>query len=170
MVQAIGYLAIKQGLVVLYRSIFDVVRDFLHDEALDGQEKVLARYLKPDLLIVDDMGMKNLPRRSGEILFEIIMRRYETRSTMMTSNRPLQDWGKLIGDVPSATAILDRFLHHASLLQITGRSYRLRNQQPPKEPQAGSKPANPPTGSTGKKKTKSARKNQRRRKARPCQS
>ncbi len=108
--QAIGYLAIKQGLVVLYRSIFDVVRDFLHDEILEGQEKMLARYLKPDLLIVDDMGMKQLPRRSGEILFEIIMRRYETRSTMMTSNRPLEDWGKLIGDVPSATAILDRFL------------------------------------------------------------
>lgn len=56
------------------------------------------------------------------------MRRYETRSTMMTSNRPLEDWGKLLGDVPSATAILDRFLHHAEILQITGRSYRLRNQ------------------------------------------
>jgi DNA replication protein DnaC len=74
------------------------------------------------------MGMKQLPKRSGEYLFEIIMRRYETRSTMMTSNRPLEDWGKLIGDVPSATAILDRFLHHAEIVQITGRSYRLRNQ------------------------------------------
>jgi hypothetical protein len=61
------------------------------------------------------------------------MRRYETRSTMMTSNRPLEDWGKLIGDVPSATAILDRFLHHAEILQITGKSYRLRNQARSKE-------------------------------------
>jgi hypothetical protein len=59
------------------------------------------------------------------------MRRYETRSTMMTSNRPLEDWGKLIGDVPSATAILDRFLHHAEIITITGRSYRLRNQSRP---------------------------------------
>jgi len=158
--QAIGYLAIKQGLLVLYRSIFDVVRDFLHDEAVEGQEKVLAGYLKPDLLIVDDMGMKQLPKRSGEYLFEIIMRRYETRSTMMTSNRPLEDWGKLIGDVPSATAILDRFLHHAEIVTITGKSYRLRgkledgstNSSPMAEgAEAKSKAAIPPTGSSGEK-------------------
>ena len=127
--QAIGYQAIKSGFVVLYRSIFDMVRDFLHDEAVDGHFQVMTRYLKPDLLIVDDMGMKQLPKRSGEYVFEIIMRRYEVRSTMMTSNRPLEDWGKLIGDVPSATAILDRFLHHAEIINITGKSYRLRNQE-----------------------------------------
>jgi DNA replication protein DnaC len=164
LVQALGYQAIKQGFVVLYRSIFDLVRDFLHDEAFDGQERVLNKYLKPDLLIVDDMGMKNLPKKSGEFLFEIIMRRYETRSTMMTSNRPLEDWGKLIGDVPSATAILDRFLHHAEIISISGRSYRLRNRaageparaadgdpssqeanEAPPDPTA--KPAIPPSGS-----------------------
>jgi DNA replication protein DnaC len=134
LVQALGYEAIKQGFVVLYRSIFDLVRDFLQDEAFAGQDKVLARYLKPDLLIIDDMGMKQLPKHSGEYLFEIIMRRYETRSTIMTSNRPLEDWGKLVGDVPSATAILDRFLHHAELISIAGRSYRLRNQDASAEP------------------------------------
>jgi DNA replication protein DnaC len=131
LVQAIGYQAIKSGFVVLYRSIFDVVRDFLHDEALGQEDKILTKYLKPDLLIIDDMGMKQLPQRSGEYLFEIIMRRYETRSTMMTSNRPLEDWGKLMGDVPAATAILDRFLHHAEIIQITGKSYRLRNRAQP---------------------------------------
>jgi len=128
--QAIGYQAIKAGFLVLYRSIFDVVRDFLHDEVLGEEDKLLAKYLKPDLLIIDDMGMKQLPRRSGECLFEIVMRRYETLSTMMTSNRPLEDWGKLLGDVPSpgAPGILDRFLHHAEIVTITGKSYRLRNQ------------------------------------------
>lgn len=152
LVQAIGYQAIKQGHVVLYRSIFDVVRDFLHEEAL-ADEKLLGKYLKPDLLIVDDMGMKQLPKRSGEYLFEIILRRYETRSTMMTSNRPLQDWGKLVGDVPSATAILDRFLHHAEIVSITGKSYRLRNQagngdaKDGAEPADESKPAISPAGS-----------------------
>jgi len=128
LVQAIGLQAIKAGYVVLYRSIFDVVRDFLHDEATGGNDKVLLKYLKPDLLIIDDMGIKQLPKRSGEYLFEIILRRYETRSTMMTSNRPLEDWGKLLGDVPSATAILDRFLHHTEILSITGRSYRLKDR------------------------------------------
>jgi hypothetical protein len=73
------------------------------------------------------MGMKQLPRRSGECLLEIIMRRHENRSTMMTSNRPLEDWAKLIGDAPAATAILDRFLQHATIINITGKSYRLRH-------------------------------------------
>ena len=122
-----------------YRSVFDVPRDFLHEEAFAGADKVLAQYLKPDLLIIDDMGMKQLPKRSGEYLFEIIMRRYETKSTMMTSNRPLEDWGKLIGDVPSATAILDRFLHHAEIITITGRSYRLKDRAA--QPRVGKNPS-----------------------------
>ena len=111
-----------------YRSIFDLVRDLMCDETFEGQDKVMAKYLKADLLIIDDMGIKQLPKRSGEYLFEIIMRRYEVKSTIMTSNRPLEEWGKLIGDVPSATAILDRFLHHAEIITITGRSYRLKDR------------------------------------------
>jgi DNA replication protein DnaC len=144
LVQALGYQLLKVGFTVLYRSIFDLVRDFLHDEALGGEDKIMARYLKPDVLIIDDMGMKQLPKRSGEYLFEIILRRYETCSTMMTSNRPLDDWGKLLGDVPSATAILDRFLHHAEIIRITGKSYRLRNQN-----QNHQKESEPATGCDG---------------------
>ncbi len=139
LVQALGYQAIKSGFTVLYRSIFDVVRDFLHDEALGGQDKVLLRYIKPDLLAIDDMGMKQLPKRSGEYLFEIIMRRYQVRSTIMTSNRPLEDWGKLIGDVPAATAILDRFLHNADVISITGKSYRLKDRATKKAEDAGAR-------------------------------
>ena len=70
------------------------------------------------------MGLKQLPKYSGEYLLEVVMRRYENRSTIMTSNRPLEDWGKLLSDVPTAGAILDRFLHHAITIAITGRSYR----------------------------------------------
>ncbi len=152
MVQAIGYQAIKAGYTVYYRSIFDLVRDFLHDEVLGQEDKILNKYLKPELLIIDDMGMKQLPRRSGECLFEVVMRRYETRSTMMTSNRPLEDWGKLLGDAPGASAILDRFLHHAELVQMTGRSYRLRHHSASTSEEAqDSKPANAPSGSAAKR-------------------
>ncbi len=125
LVQAIGRQLIHAGFTVFYRSIFDAVRDFLHDEAFEGHDRIMAKYLKPDLLILDDMGLKQLPKRSGEYLFEIIMRRHQLRATMMTSNRPLEDWGKLIGDVPAATAILDRLLANAEIVEITGKSYRL---------------------------------------------
>jgi DNA replication protein DnaC len=169
LVQAIGYQLVKLGYIVFYRSIFDVVRDFLHDEAMDGHERVMARYLKPDLLIIDDFGMKQLPKRSGEFLFEIVMRRYETRSTIMTTNRPVEDWGKLLGDVPTATAILDRFLHHAEIINFAGDSFRLSDRQrideAPNEAKAptgsqaaknNSKRAKAPTGSTAEKKQRKA--------------
>jgi DNA replication protein DnaC len=138
--QAIGHHLIRSGHTVLYRSIFDTVRDFLHDEAFDGHEKVMARYLKPDVLIIDDMGMKSLPKRSGEYLFEIIMRRHEVCPTIMTTNRPIEDWSKLIGDIPSATAILDRFLQDAEIITITGKSYRLKGSATKKKPTDTSEP------------------------------
>lgn len=127
--QAIGHSLIKLGKTVLYRSIFDILADLSHHpDNPQRHQKILNNYLRCDLLIIDDMGIKQLPPKSGEHLFEIIMRRYELRSTLMTSNRPLEEWGKLLGDVPAATAILDRFLHHAEILQITGRSYRLKDR------------------------------------------
>jgi DNA replication protein DnaC len=124
--QAIGLEALKAGFVVLYRSIFDLVRELLTQETLSAEARMLNKYLKPDLLIIDDMGLKVLPPKSGEILLEIIMRRYENRSTIMTSNRPIEDWGKLLSDVPAASAILDRLLHHVEVIAISGRSYRIQ--------------------------------------------
>jgi DNA replication protein DnaC len=129
--QAIGREVLKAGSLVLYRSIFDLVRELLTQETQVAEGRLLKKYLKPDLLIIDDMGLKILPPKSGEILLEIIMRRYENRSTMMTSNRPIEEWGKLLSDVPAASAILDRLLHHAEIIPINGRSYRL--QKKPKQ-------------------------------------
>jgi len=128
LVQAIGHQAARTGFTVLYRSIFDVITDLIQAENFGTGSKTMNRYLNVDLLIIDDMGIKRLPKQSGEYLFEIIMRRYELRSTVMTSNRPLEEWGQLIGDVPTATAILDRVLHRAEIIQITGKSYRLKDR------------------------------------------
>ena len=101
------------------------MRDLAGSEGGAEESRLLARYLKPDLLIIDDMGLKTLPSRSGELLLEIILRRHEVRSTIMTSNRPVDEWGKLLGDVPAAGAILDRLLHRAEVIAIHGRSHRL---------------------------------------------
>jgi len=123
--QSLGREAIRLGHSVYYRSIFDLVRDLAASEGGAEESRLLARYLKPDLVIIDDMGLKSLPPRSGELLLEIILRRHEVRSTIMTSNRPVDEWGKLLGDVPAAGAILDRLLHRAEVIAIHGRSYRL---------------------------------------------
>jgi DNA replication protein DnaC len=125
--QAVGYEAIMMNFQMLYRSIFDLVRNFKKGEAFSQQNRTLRRYLNPELLIIDDFGLKQLPQNSGAHLFEVIMRRYENRSTITTSNRPLEEWGKLLGDVPTAGAILDPFLRHAQTIAITGRSYRLKD-------------------------------------------
>ena len=127
LVQAIGYHLIKGGFQVVYTSIFDLVRQLQSDQSPAEQDRTMVRYLKPDLLLIDDMGLKVLPAKAGEVILEIIMRRYENRSTLMTSNRPIEEWGKLLNDVPAATAILDRLLHHAEIIQMKGRSYRLRH-------------------------------------------
>ncbi|HOD67338.1 MAG TPA: ATP-binding protein [candidate division Zixibacteria bacterium] len=115
LVQAIGHQAARMGFTVLYRSIFDCLGELIPAENFGERVTTMNRYLKADLLIIDEMGIKKLPKQSGEYVFEIVMRRHELRSTIMTSNRPLDNWGKLIGDVPTAAAILDRLLHRAEI-------------------------------------------------------
>ena len=114
--------------------------EFLRHKAMAGEDRTLRRYLKPDLLIIDDMGPKQLPRNSAEYLSEVAMRRYENRSTIMTSNRPIEEWGKLLGDVPAAGAILDRFLHHAEVIPMQGRSHRLKERGTPQKTEVENAP------------------------------
>lgn len=140
--QAIGYHAIKAGFHVLYRSIFELVRELQADRSPAEMDRTLEKYLKADFLIIDDMGLKTLPPKAGETLAELIMRRHENRSTLMTPNRPVEEWGKLLNDAPAATAILDRFLHHAEIIEMTGRSYRLHSRMA----QSRKKNIGPPAG------------------------
>ena len=129
--QALGHAAIRSGFLVLYCSVFDLVREMQADHSPAEAQRTLARYLKPNLLCIDDFGMKHFPPKSAETLLELVVRRHQNRSTLMTSNRPIEEWGQLLGDAPAATAILDRFLQQAEIIQITGRSYRLRQVRPP---------------------------------------
>lgn len=124
--QAIGVAVIQQGYRVLYREAH-VLLEELADAQLAGERKdYIERVSSVPLLIIDDLGMRKLPTHAAEDLLEIIMRRYERVSTILTSNRPVEDWGKLLGDNAAVTAMLDRLLHHAHLLKCGPRSWRTK--------------------------------------------
>ena len=124
--QAIGQAAIQQGYKVLYRETH-VLLDELADATLDGTRKqYMESVATVPLLIIDDFGMRKLPQTAAEDLLEIVMRRYERASTLLTSNRPVEDWGKLLGDVAAVSAMLDRLLHHGHVLKCGPRSWRTK--------------------------------------------
>ena len=124
--QAIGQAAILQGYRVLYRETH-VLLDALAEAVIDGTRKQFMELLTTvPLLIIDDFGMRKLPLTAAEDLLEIVMRRYERVSTVLTSNRPVEDWGKMLGDVAAVSAMLDRLLHHGHLLKCGPRSWRTK--------------------------------------------
>jgi DNA replication protein DnaC len=124
--QAIGQAAIQQGYRVLYREAH-VLLDELAEAVVDGtRREFMERLTTVPLLIIDDFGMRKLPLTAAEDLLEIVMRRYERASTLLTSNRPVEDWGKLLGDVAAVTAMLDRILHHGHVLKCGPRSWRTK--------------------------------------------
>lgn len=111
---------------MLYREAHTLLEE-LADATLDGTRKAFFADLTiVPLLIIDDLGMRKLPHTAAEGLLEIIMRRYERASTLLTSNRPVDDWGKLLGDTAAVTALLDRLLHHAHVLKCGPRSWRTK--------------------------------------------
>jgi len=124
LVQAIGRAAIHQGHRVAYREAHTLLEE-LADATLDGTRKrYLDQMARVPLLIIDDLGMRKLPATAAEDLLEIIMRRYERASTLITSNRPVDDWGRLLGDTAAVTAMLDRLLHHGHILKCGPKSWR----------------------------------------------
>jgi DNA replication protein DnaC len=131
--QAIGLAAIQQGYRVLYRETHTLLEE-IADATLDGTRKEHMELLATvPLLIIDDLGMRKLPATAAEDLLEIIMRRYERASTLLTSNRPVEDWGKLLGDSAAVTAMLDRLLHHGHVLKCGPRSWRTKMDLPDQE-------------------------------------
>jgi DNA replication protein DnaC len=124
--QAIGQCAIQQGYKVMYRETH-ILLDELADAVAGGTRKeYMESVATVPLLIIDDFGMRKLLHTAAEDLLEIIMRRYERFSTLLTSNRPVEDWGKLLGDVAAVSAMLDRLLHHGHVLKCGPRSWRTK--------------------------------------------
>jgi DNA replication protein DnaC len=124
--QAIGLAAIQQGYRVLYRETHTLLEE-IAEATIDGTRKQHMELLTTvPLLIIDDLGMRKLPSTAAEDLLEIVMRRYERASTLLTSNRPVEDWGKLLGDSAAVTAMLDRLLHHGHVLKCGPKSWRTK--------------------------------------------
>jgi DNA replication protein DnaC len=129
--QAIGQAAIRQGYRVLYRETH-VLLEQLAEAVVDGTRKSYMEAIATvPLLILDDFGMRKLPHTAAEDLLEIVMRRYERASTLLTSNRPVEDWGKLLGDVAAVSSMLDRLLHHGHVLKCGPRSWRTKTAVTP---------------------------------------
>ena len=124
--QAIGQAAILQGHKVLYRETHILLEE-VAEAGLDGTRKQYIESISSvALLIIDDFGMRKLPQTAAEDLLEIVMRRYERASTLLTSNRPVDDWGKLLADVAAVGAMLDRLLHHGHVLKCGPKSWRTK--------------------------------------------
>ena len=135
-VTAITIGAIRAGYRALIRQVFDLAQDFSEAEATGERRDFVKKLCRADLLVLEDFGMKRLGPAASEDLLEVFVRRHEVGSILVTTNRPTEDWGKFLGDAPAATAILDRFLAHAEIIKMEGKSYRLharaRKQTSPK--------------------------------------
>ena len=124
---AIGISVIEKGYTAYYRSVFDLTEDLAEANVLGQRRELIEALVKPNLLIVDEFGMRKLPENAAEDLLEILHRRYHRGANLIATNRPVEDWGKLLNDNAAASAILDRFLERIHAVKIGGRSYRLKS-------------------------------------------
>ena len=124
--KALALLAVERGYNVLYREAHVLIED-IHEARQLGESAAFRKRLKAaDLLVIDDLFLRRLPAVAGEELADVLMSRHEKSSTVLTSNRPIEDWPTLLGDVVVVAPLLDRLMHHGRLLKFDGRSWRLK--------------------------------------------
>jgi DNA replication protein DnaC len=124
--KALALLAVNRGYKVIYREAHQLIEDINEARELGAIRKLRAQFRAADLLLIDDLFLRKLPAQAGEELADVLMSRYERGATIITSNRPLDDWPKLLGDVVVVTPLLDRLMHHGHLLKFEGKSWRLK--------------------------------------------
>ena len=126
---ALGIKAISQGYNVLFTTINQMLEDLYLSRADNSFSQRLKYYINPDLLILDELGLKKLNQNSVDDFYEIVSRRYEKGSMIITSNKVFDEWGRIFYDPVLATAILDRFIHHCHFVVIKGESYRMKQSK-----------------------------------------
>lgn len=124
---AIAHAAILRGFRVAFREAHRLFPDLNEASQLGWRKKLVKVIVECDLLVIDDLFLRKLPTTAGDDLQEMVLERYKNRkSTLITSNRIIDDWGKCLGDNMAASTILDRFMHRGHLIEFAGRSYRLK--------------------------------------------
>ncbi len=125
----LGRRLVESGSTVLLTTATGLLSVLSKAETEGRLEEKLINYVKPRLLIVDELGYLPFERRAAHLFFQLVNRRYERGSMMITTNQRVSEWGTMLGDEVLATAILDRLLHHSETLMIQGESYRLREKR-----------------------------------------
>lgn len=122
---ALGRISVEQGYATTFISAVDLAKQLEKAERDGTLERKILQYTKPKLLIIDEIGYLPVKPQTAYLFFQLISARYETSSMILTSNRPVGEWGMVFGDPTATTAILDRVLHHSEVITIRGESYRL---------------------------------------------
>jgi DNA replication protein DnaC len=125
---ALAVAACRAGFTVYFTTLDDLVRQLKAADAIGRLTRKLRTYLRPAVLVIDEVGYQPLERAEANLVFQVISKRYEKGSTLLTSNKGFGEWGQVFGDEVLATAILDRLLHHCDVVPINGPSYRLKNR------------------------------------------
>ncbi len=125
---ALAVTACQAGYSIYFTTLDDLVRKLKVAEATGRFNRQLGYYLRPAVLVVDEVGYLPLDRVEANMVFQLVSRRYERGSIILTSNKSFTEWGGVLGDDVLATAILDRLLHHCDVLSINGPSYRLKDR------------------------------------------
>lgn len=130
---ALGLKALMRGYKVLFSSVSEMLHNINASKADNTYYQKLAYYSSPDLLILDELGFKKLPSYSADDFFEVIAKRYEKGSMIITTNKPFEQWSEIFADIILAQAILDRIVHYSTVIKINGNSYRAKNVKTKKE-------------------------------------
>lgn len=125
---ALAVAACRAGYSVYFTSLDDMVNSLKAADAAGSLNRKLGTYLRPSVLVIDEVGYEILERGEANLVFQVISKRYEKGSVILTSNKSFSEWGQVFADEVLATAILDRLLHHCDVISINGPSYRLKNR------------------------------------------
>jgi len=137
--QNIGYEALRKGLTVFRTSASDMLQDLVAQDTSIALQRRIKRYTTPGLLIIDEVGFLSYDSRHGDLFFDVVSRRHETKSIVLTTNKPFAEWNETFANASCITAMIDRLVHRAEIVKIEGNSYRKKEAEERTQAKAASR-------------------------------